>query len=539
MIIQNPILKGFNPDPSIIRVGEDYYIATSTFEWFPGVQIHHSRDLINWELVVRPLNRTSQLDMVGNPDSCGVWAPCLSYNKGTFYLVYSNVRSFDGVWKDTPNFLVTSNDILGDWSEPIFLSASGFDGSMFHDDDGRKWFTSMITDHRKGKFFGGCILQEYDSKKERLVGEVYYIFAGSELGLTEAPHIYKRNGYYYLITAEGGTEYGHAVSLARSKAIFGPYEIHPKNPIISARNHPKAALQKCGHGDLIESPKGDWYSVFLTGRPLTEHGRCTLGRETAIEEMEWREDDWMYLKNTEVPRMSLFAPLPSIAGERNDSPFGIRGTGRDNFDSDILNIHFQSLRIPITEDWLSLNFRKGYLRLFGRESLSSFHYQSLIARRVQHFNIEVSTCVEFEPEFFQQMAGLVCYYNTSHWYYLNIIGGEIGNEGQKFLQLSSCDNFEMRDHLEEAIDISGIKSIYLKAHFNREKLLFYYATKENEWQQIGGTLDGSILSDDYVREGSPRYRPAFTGAFVGLCCQDLSGQKLHADFNWFEYNEII
>lgn len=531
-LIKNPILKGFNPDPSIIRVGEDYYIATSTFEWFPGVQIHHSKDLINWELVARPLNRISQLDMAGNPDSCGVWAPCLSYDNGTFYLVYSNVRSFNGVWKDTPNFLVTTKDIFSDWSEPIFLNSSGFDGSLFHDDNGRKWFTSMIVDHRKGKLFGGIILQEFNLEKERLIGDVYHIFEGSDLGITEAPHIYKRNGYYYLITAEGGTEYGHAVSIARSKSIFGSYELHPQNPIISARNNPKAPLQKCGHGDLVETENDDWYAVFLVGRPLIELGKCTLGRETSIEEMEWREDDWLYLKNAEVPR-EQFA-VGNSQWEVRHQP----SNKQDDFDSDVLNIHFQSLRVPITEDWLSLNFRKGYLRLFGRESLSSLFYQSLIARRVQAFNIDVSTCLEFEPTSFQQMAGLVCYYNTAHWFYLNVIGGNIGAGGGKFLQITSCDNLEMTDHLDNPIEITDIKRIFLKANFNREKLQFYYAIKENKWQEIGDALDGSILSDDYVREGGSQYRPAFTGAFVGLCCQDLTGHKLHADFDWFEYIEI-
>ena len=210
--------------------------------------------------------------------------------------------------------------------------------------------------------------------------------------------------------------------------------------------------------------------------------------------------------------------------------------------------------------WLSLNFRKGYLRLFGRESLSSFHYQSLIARRVQAFNIEVSTCLEFEPLNFQQMAGLICYYNTGHWFYLNVSGGEFPSINRrakddapqptdssvgtytnpsKFLQITSCDNFQMTDILEEPIDITGIKRIYLKAHFNREKLQFYFALKEKEWQKIGNILDGSILSDDYVQHGGLQYRAAFTGAFVGLCCQDLTGHKLHADFDWFDYKEIV
>ncbi len=531
MIAKNPILRGFNPDPSIIRVGKDYYIATSTFEWFPGVQIHHSRDLVNWDLVTWPLNRTSQLDMLGAPDSCGVWAPCLTYDKGTFYLVYSNVKSFDGVWKDTPNYLVTTNDIWGDWSEPIFLSSSGFDGSFFHDDDGRKWYSSMITDHRKGKLFGGILLQEYDIKNQKLHDEIYTIFNGTELGITEAPHIYKRKDWYYLMTAEGGTEYGHAVTLARSKNIIGPYEVHPQNPIITTRNQPNAPLQKCGHADLVETPNGDCFAVFLVGRPLTTRGRCILGRETAIEAMEWREDDWLYLKNkTKSPRLELpirFANSPTLK----------KAESKIDFNTSELDINFQSLRIPISEDWASLNFRKGYLRLFGRESLSSLFYQSLIARRIQHFHIEASTLVEFEPEHFQQMAGLLAYYNTGHWYYLNIIGGAMGKPSQKYLQITACDNFVTTDILENPIEITGQKQVLLKLTIQREKLQFFYAFHEADWKPIGQTLDSSILSDDYVREGSQQYRPAFTGAFVGLCCQDLAGTKKEADFAWFNYLE--
>ena len=534
--IINPILRGFHPDPSIIRVDDDYYIATSTFEWFPGVQIHHSKDLVNWNLVARPLNRISQLDMAGNPDSCGVWAPCLSYDKGTYFLVFSNVRSFDGVWKDTPNYLVTTDDISGDWSEPVFLSSSGFDGSLFHDEDGRKWYTSMIVDHRKGKFFGGIILQEFDWQQKTLTGPVYHIFEGSELGITEAPHLYKRNGYYYLITAEGGTEYEHAVSLARSRSITGPYELHPDNPVITARDHPNSPMQKCGHADLVQTQRGDWYAVFLVGRPLTELGRCTLGRETAIEEMEWRDDDWLYLKNgMKTPRIEL--PAPILA----ETTFADSGDIKDDFDAGDLNIHFQSLRIPVSKDWLSLKKRPGYLRLYGKESLSSLHNQSLIVRRIQHFHIEASTCLEFDPNTFQQMAGMVLYYNTAHWFYLHLFGGDVQSSSQngpmKYLQIIFCDNYKTAEILDQDIDISGVNRIYLKATLDREKMQFFYGLEEGEWQVAGPELDGSILSDDYVREGSSRYRPAFTGAFVGLCCQDLSGQNHPADFDWFEYIE--
>lgn len=171
--IKNPILPGFNPDPSIVRVDDDYYIATSTFEWFPGVQIHHSKDLVHWRLLTHPLTRISQLDLKGNISSCGVWAPCLSYSDGLFYLIYTNTRNYHSNFKDCHNYLTTARDIMGPWSEPVYLNSSGFDPSLFHDNNGRKWLVNMLWDHRKGKNpFAGIVLQEYDPKQEKLIGAV-------------------------------------------------------------------------------------------------------------------------------------------------------------------------------------------------------------------------------------------------------------------------------------------------------------------------------------------------------------------------------
>ncbi|WP_299548334.1 glycoside hydrolase family 43 protein [Seonamhaeicola sp.] len=523
--IQNPILTGFNPDPSICRVGDDYYIATSTFEWFPGVQIHHSKDLKNWKVIAQPLNRPSQLDLKGVPDSCGVWAPCLSYNNGTFYLVYTNVKSFDGVWKDTPNFVVTADDIRGEWSEPIYLNSAGFDGSFFHD-EGKIWYTCMLVDHRNGKFFGGVELQEYDPVKKQLVGEVYYLTTGTKLGSTEGPHIYRHNGYYYLILAEGGTEYGHASTILRSEDITGPYEEHPNNPILTCADHPEHGIQKSGHASMIETQNGDWYIVFLVGRPLTTHGRCILGRETAIEEIAWIED-WPMLKTeTNLPRIQI--PQPEFRAYPFDA-----SPNRVDFDRAELSMDFQSLRIPMEENWMSLKDRPGYLRLKGKESLTSMHTQALIARRLQHVQAEVSTCVEFEPESFQQLAGLVLYYNTGHYHYLSI-----STDGtNKVLSIISSNNFKATDQSEKVVLLTE-KPVVLKAVIIREKLQFSYSTDGIAFKTIGDVLDMSILSDDNVRDGSDRYRPAFTGTFVGMCCQDLKTNSKHADFDWFEYKEI-
>lgn len=527
--IQNPIIRGFNPDPSILRVGDDYYIVTSTFEWFPGYQIHHSRDLRNWKLVTRPLNRVSQLNLLGVPDSCGVWAPCLSYHDGIFYLLFTNVRSFDGAWKDMHNYLVTTDDILGDWSEPIYLNSSGFDASLFHDDNGRSWLTNMIMDHRDNKFFGGIVLQEYDRAKQKLVGDIHHIFSGTALGSTEGPHIYKRNGYYYLLTAEGGTGYEHAITLARSRSITGPYEVHPKNPILSAKDNPDLYLQKTGHGDLVETQDGGWYAVFLASVPTERRGRCILGRQTAIEKVEWRDDDWLYLAcGGSEARPIVEAPdLPDVPFEPDPV--------RLYFDSTEIDINFQALRIPMTADWVNQTDHPGYLRLYGRESLSSTFKQSLVARRIQAHHIEAATCVEFKPVSFLQLAGLVCYYNTYHYYYLSVYGNDDGT--RKYVGIMSCDKYNFSGPIAQ-VDVTDVNRVYLKTDFNNYDLQFYYAIEKDNWQRIGPVLDGSILSDDYVVDSKVRYRPCFTGAFVGLCCQDLSGRNLHADFDWFEYKEL-
>ena len=195
--IVSPILPGFHPDPSICRVGDDYYIATSTFEWYPGIRIHHSTDLKNWRLVASPLNRPAMLNMIGSPDSCGVWAPCLTWSGGLFYLAYTDVKRFDGNFKDTHNYLTSCDTIDGEWSDPVHLNSSGFDPSLFHDDDGRTWLVNMIWDHRADRdFFAGIALQEYSPQDQALTGERLNIFRGTDLDYTEAPHLYKKNGYY-------------------------------------------------------------------------------------------------------------------------------------------------------------------------------------------------------------------------------------------------------------------------------------------------------------------------------------------------------
>jgi xylan 1,4-beta-xylosidase len=525
-MIENPILKGFNPDPSIIRVGEDYYIATSTFEWFPGVQIHHSRDLINWKLIAHPLNRISQLYMRGVPDSGGIWAPCLSYDNGTFYLVYTNVKSVNGLFKDTHNYLVTTKDITGEWSEPVHLNSDGFDPSLFHDTDGRKWLTNMVWDHRKGRNpFGGIMLQEYFPEEKKLVGSPLKIFTGTKLMVTEGPHLYKLHGYYYLLTAEGGTHFGHAVTMARATSITGPYEVDPQNPILTSRYDVTLPLQRSGHADIVETQEGQWYMVHLSGRPIPTKGRCILGRETCIQKVYWTEDKWLRLaQGGNTPAVMVQAPeLPEHPWESEPE--------RDDFEDSSLNIHFQTLRIPQSEDFLSLTERPGYLRLKGQESLSSWHRQSMVARRQQSFKCTAATCIEFEPESYKQMAGLICYYDTRNYYYLYVSHDEVRG---KYLNILTCVNNSFNYPIAE-ICIEGWQRCHLKAQINYDQLRFSYSRDGIIWTEIDAVFDHSTLSDEFC--WAQGIFGCFTGAFIGLCCQDLSGKERTADFDYFEYSE--
>lgn len=369
-MIRNPILPGFNPDPSIVRVGDDYYVATSTFEWFPGVQIHHSRDLVHWRLLTRPLTRPSQLDMRGDPDSCGIWAPCLSWADGLFWLIYTDVKRYarttvpsasGASLRDFHNYLVTTPNVDGEWSDPVHLNSSGFDPSLFHDDDGRKWLLNMLWDWRPGhNRFAGIVLQEYSPEARALVGERVNIFTGTELGFTEAPHLYKRDGWYYLLTAEGGTFWDHSVTMARSRSPRGPFELHPDTYILSARRRPDLPLQKAGHADLVETQDGETYMVYLCSRPLPNRGRSPLGRETAIQPMVWSPDGWLRTPSGEgVPQLEVRAP--ALAPHPFPAP-----QAREEFDGGRLPIDFQWLRSPWPDELFSLSARPSHLRLFGR-----------------------------------------------------------------------------------------------------------------------------------------------------------------------------
>ena len=531
--ITNPILPGFNPDPSILRVGEDYYIATSTFEWFPGVQIHHSKDLANWDLVTRPLNRKAQLDMRGDPDSCGVWAPCLSHDGEKFWLVYTDVKRKDGSFKDAHNYIVTADKIEGPWSDPIYVNSSGFDPSLFHDDDGRKWFVNMMWDHRRRPLlFAGIALQEFDPKQGKLVGPRTNIYQGTDLKLVEGPHIYKRQGkdgrpWYYLLTAEGGTAYQHACTFARSRTLDGQYETHPDKHILTSKDAPFAALQRGGHGDLVETPDGRTYLVHLAGRPTTQERRCVLGRETSIQECYWGDDDWLYVKNGPVPSLHVEVP-----GQRDDNSYWTEK--RYSFDrNQPLHKDFQWLRTPEPERIFALE--DGKLRLHGRESIGSWFEQALVARRQTHFSYDAETLVDFSPTDERQFAGLTAYYSRYNFFYLTVTAH---SDGQRELLLMSSETSWPDGNLNfpgQPVPIPNQGKVKLALSIRGPELQFFYALEGEELKPIGPVLDASILSDEC---GGHQAHGSFTGAFVGVAASDLNGTALHADFDYFTYRPV-
>ncbi|NSB16819.1 glycoside hydrolase family 43 protein [Clostridium beijerinckii] len=520
-IVNNPVIKGFNPDPSILRVNEDFYIATSTFEWFPGVSIYHSRDLEHWNVISNALSDEKALDLTGIDSACGIWAPNLTYSNGIFYLIYTIVYTNRSRFKDTHNFMVISTDIKGPWSKPVFLNCSGFDPSLFHDEDGRKWIVNMTVDHRIDKVrFSGIVLQEYDSEKEKLIGPIHKIFNGSEIGTTEGPNIIKYNGYYYLTVAEGGTEFGHCVTIARSKKLTGAYEIDPNNPMLTSKTDVDYPIQRAGHGQLVQDYNGNWYMAHLCSRPVD--GYSILGRETAIQNIKYTDDGWFKIdgSNGNLPMSNFKTNLRRI--EENLEIV------REDFDREEITLDFLTLRKSFKSSNMSLTERKGYLRIRGGNSLSSKFNQSFIARRQQNFSYECKVCLEFNPESHHHMAGLVCYYNYDNYHYCKISRDEL-------LGLSiSITTLNNRDVIEtQCISLPEDNSrFYIKACVNRDKLRFSYSIDGEKYFELDYILDMRILSDEHVNGNG------FTGAMIGVSCQDLLGNGIYVDVDWFEYKGL-
>ncbi len=554
----NPVLPGFNADPSILRVGEDFFIATSTFEWFPGVSIYHSRDLEHWSLRSHALTRPGQLELRGVQGSGGVWAPSLNFREEDrlFYLAWTNVRNSNAAAFDLRNYLVTAPSVDGPWSENVYLNASGFDPCVFFD-EGRIWIANLEWEFRKGyEHPGWIVLQEYSPSERSLVGPITRIYhGGSDMGCMEGPVPLKRELWYYLLTAEGGTGYGHSAIVARSRSLTGPYESDPAGPLLSAvkepfkargerdflkiRFHnPDALLQKTGHASLVDTGKGEWYIAHLCARPLAPELRCFLNRETALRKAYWTQDGWPRAEGGRLPLLEVasprglepWSPLPGAV------PAQPPAAGRRvDFEAPALPLDLYSLRSAPESSWLDLVGRPGWLRLRGRESLRSLHEQSLVARRIQHFSFRVETSLDFKPERYQAMAGLVLMIGTENWHYLRKYWSE--SLGGPALGIMSCDNGSEDELLAHRVSLGQEQAegerpspLFLAAEVRGgRELAFSWSQDGRSWTRIGPLLDASRLSDECSR------REAFSGSFCGLCAQDLSGRGAWAAFDYLEY----
>lgn len=537
MKIVKPVLPGFNADPSMIRVGDTYYIANSTFEWFPGVRLHESKDMVHWKLLPSPLSTTTLLDMKGNPASGGIWAPDLSYADGKFWLVYTDVKVTEGAFKDMTNYLTTATDIRGPWSDPIKLNGVGFDASLFHDQNGRKYLVQQTWDHREYHHpFNGIMLTEFDVTTMKLKPETARtIYRGTEVKLVEGPHLYQKDGYYYLFAAEGGTVFTHQEVVARSKTLdANSFETEPDGPFITNFDTPDMRIQKQGHGALVNTPSGEWYYASLCAR-LWNHanesrhdprGWSTLGRETAIQKVEWDDQGWPRIVGGHGGQVEVEAPKDAIlsAGSADHSR-------HDEFDQPALDLDWNTLRVPFTAKMGHTG--KGYLELFGRGSLASNFDVSMIAQRWQAFNFTAETKVKFDPFSYQQMAGLTNFYNDKHWSWVFITRDE--NRG-KVIEVAENNRGNYTSYLKDhAIKVpDDVDEVWLRTQVEKQTYYYEYSFDGQEWQRIPVELDAAVLSDDYVLQ---TYGGFFTGAFVGLAAVDYSGYEVPAQFGYFDYQE--
>lgn len=539
-MIKNPVLPGFNPDPCICRKGEDYYLVTSTFEWFPGLPVYHSKDLKNWELLTHILTDDEKVDLKKLPSAKGVWAPCLTYCEAEdmFYVVYGVMNSMNARYFDVDNYLITAKDIQGPWSEPVYLHSAGFDASLCHDDDGRKWIVSLEWETREGYEKPGAIcLAEYSPEEKRIIGYPGRIWTGgTDRGCIEAPHLTKRNGYYYLMCAEGGTGYNHCVTMGRAKEVWGPYEKDPMNPIVTSvpgvsneRNdpdhlkpkyyNPDSVLQKSGHGSYVETPEGEVYLTHLCARPFVPQLRCTLGRETAIQKMMWTEDGWLRmadggnLAKEYTPESSLpEVKMPSIPDF-------------DDFDADTLGLQYYAPRI-MPERFADVKARPGYVRLRGQESRTSLNRVSILARKLTSVYGTVTTKMEFKPEVYQHSAGLILYYDNMN--YVNLRKYYSNTLGQSALSITHLENGTKTERTECRRAVEDIP-VYLRLVLCGRTFHFEWCYDGRNYERIGGDFDTTKFSDEYCKYGE------FTGTFAGITCADRLFHKHYADFDFFSY----
>lgn len=518
----NPVIRGFAPDPSLVRAGDWYYIATSSFEWFPTIPLHRSRDLAHWEYAGHVQGAAPGGTLAGVPDSGGVWAPSLSWDGERFWVVYAVVRSVGTPYFDLDTYISTSPDVAGPWTEPRRVPSHGFDPALFHE-DGRLWLLNLQNDHRPGgQRFAGIVLTELDRDTLAPRGDTHLLLQHERL--IEGPKLVSRDGWYHLVLAEGGTGFEHGVRTARSRHLTGPYELDDR-PLLTSRDDPRLPLQKAGHAELVETPGGEWFLSHLTARPLdTPHGpRCTLGRETAIQAVTWdaegkprlRQGGWHPAVEVDVPTSRHHADQPPCTQLPLGRPWS-------------------TLREPPDPSWADVTSRPGWIRLRGRQGPESRWAQSLLAQRLTEHRATAQVTVEARPCTFTQAAGLILRYDAEAYLSLDLTWAEPGTEPQRGQQwrgvgrtvLSLVERDEEGARQAAVVDVDASAPLTLGVTIEGAEARFW-CVREGVRTAVGPPLDCGRLSDDH----GDRLR--FTGTLVGIHARDLVDASFTADFRDF------
>ncbi|WP_329440301.1 family 43 glycosylhydrolase [Streptomyces canus] len=588
-LLHNPVIRGFAPDPSMVRVGDWYYVATSSFEWFPTIPLHRSRDLAHWEYAGHVEGAVPGNSLAGVPDSGGIWAPSLSWDGERFWVVYSIVRSVGTPYFDTDDYVSTAafptaTETAGEWTAPRRIASHGFDPALFHD-AGRLWLLNLQNDHRPGgRRFAGIVATELDRETLAPVGDTHLLLQHERL--VEGPKLVRKDGWYHLVLAEGGTGFEHGVLMARSREITGPYELDSQ-PLLTSRDDPSLPLQKSGHGELVQLPDGSWVLSHLTARPLTTPNgpRCPLGRETAIQAVTWDAEGWPRLRHggphpsLEVdvsthprpeggsaapaqphPAIDATAPTrprppaqpgtptqpgphtqPSTTAQPHPAfqpavPPHPRSSEQPALTNDPLGWPWSTLRAAPDPSWADTAARPGWIRLCGRHGPESWWAHSLLAQRITEHRAEAQVTVEARPTTFTQAAGLVLWYNTESYLALDLTWAEPEGEEQRGQQwqggggrtvLSLVERDEGSTRQVAVVDVPTESAFTIGVTVEDGVARFWSLGAHRARTPVGPELDFTRLSDDH---GS---KLRFTGAMAGIHAVDLVGAAFTADFTGF------
>jgi len=518
----NPVYPGFHPDPSVIRVGHDFYMVNSTFHYYPGIVISHSRDLVHWNAVGHVWTRNDWLDLRHLLDGRGFWAPDISYHYGTFY-IFVTLRLNEIQSNGEPSqiirrqMIVTASNPEGPYSYPHFIDVDGIDPSHFVDDDGKHY---MLLNP-------AVRLIPLNDDCSAITGEIKTIWEGSGGRIPEGPHLFKKDGWYYLITAEGGTGYNHQIGSGRSRSLYGPYESNPYNPILKQQD-PTAPLQRCGHGKFVEAPDGSWWVLYLCGRPITvtinglENNRfCILGRETALDPVSWTAEGWPVINEGKGPSLSNQAPqLPWTP---------LTSNFRDEFDDQVLNIQWYTPRNPDPSAY-SLVDRPGFLRLYCRSTpLNELGARPILQRETSLIS-ETRCCMHFTPQNPGESAGITAYYDTK----THIICGRrrtLSGYSLVVEDYRGSSYITYAEYPEEMSTISPILYLCLKTNYLERR--FFYSYDGETWIELATISNAYHLSDEGY---TGPYTKRFTGSMVGMFAYNGgNASTTSVDFDWFEY----